>query len=263
MEKDNIHPTAIIHPDARTAPDVRIGPYTVIGPGVVLKDNVEIMSHCHIDGNTVIGAGTRIFPGSVIGTPPQDKKYRDGDKVSLEIGEKNVFREHVMINMGTLDGGGKTVIGNGNLFMAYSHVAHDCRVGNNCVFANAATLAGHVHVDDGAVIGGLTAIHQFVRVGKYVMIGGCSRVIQDVVPFALCSDPQTRIFGVNAVGLKRAGFSSEAILNIKRAFKLLFFSGLSRPHALETIKSELTITDDLQCLIDFAQTSRRGFMTAR
>lgn len=263
MKEDAIHSTAIVHPEAVIASGVQIGPYTTIGPKVQIRENVEIMSHCHIEGDTTIGAGTRIFPGAVIGTPPQDKKYKDGDQVSLVIGEKNVFREHVMINTGTFDGGGKTIIGNGNLFMAYSHVAHDCRIGNNCIFSNVATLAGHVTVEDFAVIGGLSGVHQFVRIGKHVMIGGCSRVTQDVVPFALCSEPQTRIFGVNIVGLKRAGFSLETIQNIKRAFKFLFFSELSRPHALEQIQETLAMTDELQYLVDFVNSSDRGLMMAK
>jgi UDP-N-acetylglucosamine acyltransferase len=263
MKEIFIHSTAVVHPEARFSPGVRIGPFTVVGPQVVLKEDVEVMSHCHLDGNTTVGERTRIFPGSVIGTPPQDRRYKNGDDVCLIIGKDNILREHVMINMGTRDGGGKTVIGDGNLLMAYSHVAHDCRVGSQCVFANVATLAGHVVIEDGVVIGGLSAVHQFVRIGKYAMIGGCSRVTQDVVPFALCSEPQTRVFGVNAVGLKRAGFSQKMIADIKRAFKFLFFSELSRPHALDLIKKEIEMTDELKYLLDFTQSSKRGLMTAK
>ncbi len=263
MSELKIHPTAIIHPDAVIAPSVEIGPYSVVGAHVTIKDHVRVMSHCYLDGRTTIGCGTRIFPGAAIGTPPQDKKHKDGDEVYLEIGENNVFREHTMINTGTIDGGSKTIIGDRNLFMAYSHVAHDCRVGNDCVLANVATLAGHVEIGDHAVIGGLSAVHQFVRVGQYVMIGGCSRVTQDAAPFALCSESQARIFGVNAVGLKRAGFSAGTIQNIKRAFKILFFSQLSRPHAIELIEKELIQEDALRHLIDFVTSSKRGLMTAR
>ncbi len=256
----NIHKTAIIDPTVSMGNDVKIGPYSVIGPNVILQDGVEIMTHCHIEGRTTIGKRTRIFPGAVIGTPPQDKKHKIGDDVYLQIGEDNIFREHVMINPGTLDGGGKTIIGDRNLFMAYAHVAHDCRIGNDCVFANAATIAGHVSIDDNAIIGGLTGVHQFVRVGRFAMVGGCSRVSQDVVPFAMCSEAETRVCGVNIIGLKRAGFSQEKIQNLKRAFKILFFSELARPTALAKIEAELETTDELNCLVDFVKSSERGIM---
>jgi len=260
MKNAGIHPTAIIDPKASVADNVQIGPYAVIGPDVVLKEDVQVMSHCHIEGRTTIGAGTKIFPSAVIGTPPQDKKYKDGDEVYLEIGKRNIFREHVMINPGTLDGGGKTVIGNENLFMAYAHVAHDCCIGNKCVLANVATLAGHVTVEDHAVIGGLSAVHQFARIGKYAMVGGCSRVSQDVVPFAMCSGAETRVCGVNVVGLKRAGFLMDKIQNIKRAYKILLFSELRRSHALERIVEEIEQTDEVVYLVDFVRSSERGLM---
>ena len=165
-----------------------------------------------------------------------------------------------MINPGTVDGGGTTVIGNGNLIMAYAHVAHDCRIGNNCVLANVATVAGHVIIEDHVVLGGLSGVHQFVRIGSYAMVGGCSRVNQDVVPFAMCSEADTHVYGVNLVGLKRAGFSAERVQNIKRAFKLLFFSGLSRSHALERMEAELPKDDAVGHLVEFVQSSRRGIM---
>lgn len=256
----NIHTTAIIDSKSVIEKSVKVGPYSIIGPGVVLNDDVEVMTHCHIEGQTIIGKGTRIFPGAVIGTPPQDKKHKAGDDVYLEIGEDNIFREHIMINPGTIEGGGKTVIGDRNLFMAYAHVAHDCDIGSDCVFANAATIAGHVSIDDYAIIGGLTGVHQFVRVGKLAMVGGCSRVSQDVVPFAMCSEAETRVCGINIVGLKRAGFSKERMRNIKRAFKLLFFSGLIRSNALEQIEAELEINEDLIYLLDFVKSSERGLM---
>lgn len=256
----NIHSTAIIDPSVNIGKNVTIGPYSVIGSGVVLEDGVEIMTHCHLEGQTRIGKGTQIFPGAVIGTPPQDKKHKKGDDVYLEIGENNIFREHVMINPGTIEGGGKTIIGDRNLFMAYTHVAHDCRIGNDCIFANAATIAGHVMIDDHAIIGGLTGVHQFVRVGKFAMVGGCSRVSQDVVPFAMCSEAETRVCGVNIIGLKRAGFLRERIRNLKRAFKILFFSGLIRSNALEQIESELEMNEDMAYLLDFVKSSERGLM---
>ncbi|MEW5894289.1 MAG: acyl-ACP--UDP-N-acetylglucosamine O-acyltransferase [Candidatus Omnitrophota bacterium] len=260
MGQTTIHPTAVIDPGAVIGEGVQIGPYTVIGPNVVIKNYVHIMSHCHIEGRTTIGQRTRVFPGAVIGTPPQDKKFKEGDEVYLQIGENNILREHVMINPGTLEGGGKTVIGNNNLFMAYSHVAHDCKIGNNCTFANVATIAGHVFIDDFVIVGGLTGVHQFVRIGKYTIVGGCSRVSQDVVPFAMCSAAETHVCGVNIIGLKRAGFSPEHIQNIKRSFKLLFFSELSYSHALERIENELEMDENVSYLIEFVKSSERGLM---
>lgn len=260
MDGSNIHPTAIIDSGAVIGNGVSVGPYSVIGPDVTLKDGVTVMTHCHIEGRTVIGSGTKIFPGAVIGTPPQDKKYHDGDEVYLEIGEQNILREHVMINPGTLEGGGRTVIGNGNLLMAYSHVAHDCHIGNHCILANTATIAGHVRIADHAIIGGLTGVHQFVRIGPYAMVGGCSRVRQDVVPFAMCSEAETRVCGVNSVGLKRAGFKTATIQTIKKAFKLLFFSGLKYSTALEQIEQTIPVDENISCLIEFVRSSERGLM---
>jgi len=260
MERSNIHSTAIIDSRARLGAGVSVGPYSVIGPDVVLKDGVTVMTHCHIEGRTMIGSGTKVFPGAVIGTPPQDKKYHDGDEVYLEIGERNILREHVMINPGTIEGGGRTLIGDGNLLMAYSHVAHDCCIGNHCILANTATIAGHVRIEDHAIIGGLTGVHQFVRIGQYAMVGGCSRVRQDVVPFAMCSEAETRVCGVNSVGLKRAGFDTARIQIIKKAFKLLFFSGLKYSTALEQIEQTISIDENIACLIEFVRSSERGLM---
>lgn len=255
-----IHETAIVDSKAVIGTNVKIGPYSIIGAGVTLCDDVEVMTHCHLEGNTTIGKRTQIYPCAVIGTPPQDKKHTIGDEVYLEIGEDNIFREHVMINPGTLEGGEKTVIGDRNLFMAYAHVAHDCVIGSDCIFANAATIAGHVTIDDRAIVGGLTGVHQFVRIGKFAMVGGCSRVSQDVVPFAMCSEAETRVCGINIVGLKRAGFSKERMQNLKRAFKYLFFSGMIRSNALEQIESELEMNEDLVYLLDFVKSSERGLM---
>ncbi len=263
MKNLNIHSTAIIDPNAVIGNDVTIGAYSIIGPDVVLKDEAYIMTHCHIEGRTTIGSGTKVYPGAVIGTPPQDKKHNEGDEVYLEIGENNVLREHVMINPGTIEGGGKTIIGDHNLLMAYVHVAHDCQIGNHCILANVATIAGHVMIDDHAIIGGLTGVHQFVRIGQYAMVGGCSRVSQDVVPFAMCSEADTHVCGVNSIGLKRSGFESKKILNIKKAFKLLFFSGLSRSNAVERIEQDIEADEYVTCLIDFVKSSERGLMSGK
>ncbi len=260
MSEKQIHPTAIIDSGATVAENVEIGPFSVIGAHVILEEGVKISSHCHLEGRTRIGAETQIFPGAVIGTIPQDKKFNKGDEVFLEIGKKNIIREYVTMNPGTVDGGGKTTVGDGNLFMAYSHVAHDCVVGNNCVFANLATLAGHVTIEDNAIIGGLTGIHQFVRIGRLAMIGGCSRVTQDAPPFAMCADAEARVYGLNLIGLRRAGIAKDAQHTLKAAFKYLFRSGLSKSHALEKIQSELTMCPELQHLIQFVENSERGLL---
>ncbi|MFP4472845.1 MAG: acyl-ACP--UDP-N-acetylglucosamine O-acyltransferase [Candidatus Omnitrophota bacterium] len=257
-----IHPTAVIDPQAQIADGVEIGPFCVVGPRVVLGSGVSLASHCHVAGKTTIGERTRLFPGAVVGTDPQDKKFRSGENVSLDIGKNNIIREYVMINPGTEKGGGRTVIGDGNLFMAYSHVAHDCRIGSKCVFANVATIAGHVTVEDSAIVGGLTGVHQFVRIGRMAMVGGCSRVSQDVVPFAMCSGAETAVRSVNVVGLRRKGYSSDQARLLKRAFKILFFSGLNRASALEQIEKEIESDETITALVDFVRTSQRGIMGA-
>ncbi|MBP7216697.1 MAG: acyl-ACP--UDP-N-acetylglucosamine O-acyltransferase, partial [Candidatus Omnitrophica bacterium] len=213
-------------------------------------------SHCVIEGNTTIGSGCQLFTGAVVGSRPQDLKYK-GEKNFLEIGENTIIREYCTMNPGTGEGG-KTIVGSNNLFMAYSHVAHDCRVGNHCVFANNATLAGHVTIEDRAVIGGLVAIHQFVRVGKLSIIGGCSKVVQDIPPFSTCDGHPARIFGLNLVGLRRQGMSAASIHLLHAAFKLLFREGLSIKHALQKAEQELSATDEISYLLDFIRKSERG-----
>ena len=189
MENIKIHKTAIVSSEAKLSPGVSVGPYSVIEEGVEIGDNVRIGSHCVITGQTTIGKNCKIYTGAVIGSAPQDRKHQADDNVFLNIGENNVIREYVTMNPGTLEGGGKTIIGSDNLFMAYSHVAHDCVIGNNCVMANAATLAGHVTLEDNAVLGGFSAVHQFVRLGRLSIVGGCSKVTQDVPPFSMVRRP--------------------------------------------------------------------------
>ena len=253
-----IHTTAIIGDGVRLGQNVVVGPYAVIDGEVVVGDNVEIGAHATVTGWTSIGTGCRIFPHASIGSDPQDKKYKRGDKTVLEIGADNVFREFVTVNRGTVEGGGITRVGNNNLFMAYAHVAHDCRVGSECVFANSGTLAGHVTVEDRVIIGGLTAIHQFCRVGTMAMIGGCSRVIQDVPPYALCVGGPALIYNINSIGLKRAGMTSSQMKHLKEAFRLLIHSGLSRPNAIEQIVKDVEHTAEVTHLVDFARASTRG-----
>ncbi len=258
MENINIHKTAVIHPGAKLSSGVSVGPYSVVDGTVTLNDNVRIASHCVITGQTTIGRNCKIYSGAVIGSAPQDKKHSSDDNVFLNIGENNIIREYVTINPGTVEGGSKTVIGGDNLIMAYAHVAHDCVIGNNCVMANAATLGGHVTLEDNAVIGGLTAVHQFVRLGRLSIVGGCSKVVQDVPPFSMCDGHPAKVVNTNTIGLKRVQVSPEAVVRLKRAFKILFHSRLSKSHALEKVVNEIETCPELEHLIFFIKTSKRG-----
>lgn len=258
MENVNIHKTAVISPGAKISPGVSIGPYSIVDGDVTLGDNVRIGSHCVITGQTKIGANCKIFTGAVIGSAPQDRKFSADDNVYLNVGENNVIREYVTMNPGTLDGGGKTIVGNNNLFMAYSHVAHDCVIGNNCVMANSATLAGHVTLEDNAVIGGLSAVHQFVRLGRLSIVGGCSRVVQDVPPFAMVVGHPVKVIRTNAVGLQRAQIDEESVRLLNRAYKILFRQGLPKTRAIEKVETEVEMCPEVEHLIFFCKTTKRG-----
>jgi len=258
MENLDIHKTAIIHSGVKLSPGVSIGPYSVVDGEVSLGDNVCVGSHCLVTGKTKIGANCKIYTGAVVGSAPQDKKYSADDNVFLNIGKNNVIREYVTINPGTMEGGSKTVIGNNNLIMAYSHIAHDCIIGNNCTMANGATLGGHVTLEDNAMIGGLSAVHQFTRLGRLCIVGGCSKVVQDVAPFSMCDGHPAKVVTINLVGLKRAQIDADVIKKIRKAFKILFRSGLSKKHALERIADELDLCPELEHLIFFVKTSERG-----
>jgi UDP-N-acetylglucosamine acyltransferase len=258
MENVKIHKTAIVQPNAKISPGVSIGPYSVIDGDVSLGDNVRIGSHCVITGQTKIGQNCKIYTGAVIGSAPQDKKYTADDNVFLNIGDNNVIREYVTINPGTTEGGSKTVIGDNNLIMAYSHVAHDCVIGNKCIMANGATLGGHVTLEDNAMIGGLSAVHQFTRLGRLCIVGGCSKVVQDVPPFSMCDGHPAKVITINLVGLKRSQFDPQVIRTIRKAFKILFRIGLSKKHALERIAQDLPMCPELEHLIFFVKTSERG-----
>lgn len=251
-----IHPTAIISSKAKLADDICVGPYSIIGDNISLGRGTKVGAHCVIEGNTTIGKSCEIFTGAVIGSKPQDLKYK-GEKSFLEIGDNNIIREYCTFNPGTSKTG-KTIIGNNNLFMAYAHVAHDCLVGNGCIIANNGTLAGFVTIEDFAVVGGLVAIHQFVRMGKLSIVGGCSKVVQDIPPFSTCDGHPARIFGLNLVGLRRHGIAKDSIKQLNRAFKILFNSGLSLKHALEKLEHEMELTDELTYLINFIKNSQRG-----
>ncbi|MFA4888362.1 MAG: acyl-ACP--UDP-N-acetylglucosamine O-acyltransferase [Candidatus Omnitrophota bacterium] len=252
----HIDKAAIVSAKANLAEDVSVGPYTVIREGVSIGAKTEIGAHCLIEGNTTIGANCQVFTGAVIGSQPQDLKFK-GEKAYLVIGSGNIIREYCTFNPGTEDGG-KTVVGDSNLFMAYSHVAHDCRVGNYCVLANNGTLAGHVTIEDKAVVGGLVAIHQFVVVGELSIIGGCSKVVQDIPPYSTCDGHPARVYGLNLVGLRRQKTSPSRITELGRAFKILFNFGLSPKHALEKIEQEISSTVEIKHLVDFIKHSQRG-----
>jgi len=251
-----IHPSAIISPKAKLETGVLVGPYSIISGNVRIGADTKIGAHCVIEGNTTIGKSCEIFTGAVIGSRPQDIKFK-GEKVFLEIGNNNIIREYCTLNPGTKEGA-KTIIGDNNLLMAYSHVAHDCKVGNGCVLANNSTLAGHVTIEDQAVIGGIVAIHQFTRIGMLAIIGGCSKVVQDIPPFSTCDGHPARVYGLNLIGLRRKGISHESIKQLDQAFKLIFNSGLSVKHALEKVEKELEKSEEITYLINFAKNSERG-----
>lgn len=252
-----IHPTAIVHPEAELEDDVEIGPYSYVGQNVRLGAGTRVLDHARIEGWTTLGEGCEVYPFALIGGPPQDMKYR-GEPTKLIVGQRNIFREFCTVNRGTVQGGGKTVIGSDNLFMAYSHVAHDCTIGNHVILANAATLAGHIEIRDHAIVGGLVAIHQYVRVGEYSMVGGFSGVAQDVPPYALASGNRARLYGVNTVGLRRHGFPQETIMTLRKAFRILFRSNLILSKAVERIREELPNLREVEVLLEFVQGSKRG-----
>ncbi|MCM8774024.1 MAG: acyl-ACP--UDP-N-acetylglucosamine O-acyltransferase [Candidatus Omnitrophica bacterium] len=251
-----IHPLAEVNKDAQLDNDVEVGAYAIIGKNVKIGKGTRIEQFSQIFGYTEIGKNCHIFSYAVIGSPPQDLKYK-GDKSSIVIGDNNTIREFVTVNPGTSKGS-KTIIGNGNLIMAYSHIAHNCIVGNNNVFANCATLAGHVVIEDKVHIGGLSAIHQFCRIGRLSIIGGCSKVVQDIPPYSLCDGHPAKVYGINTIGLKRAKFSQEKINILKKAFKIIFFSNHPLSTAIKMIKKDLPQIEELDYLIKFISSSQRG-----
>ncbi len=259
--KAQVHPSAIVHPGATLADGVVVGPYTVLGEHVTIGSGTAIGAHCVMEGRTTIGADCEVFTGAVIGSIPQDLKYQ-GEASELVLGDRNKIREYVTINPGTAGGGGKTVIGSDCLLMAYAHVAHDCRIGNHVVIANSAALAGHILVEERAVVGGLVGLHQFVRVGTLAIIGGCSRVVQDVPPYATCVGYPAKVFGLNAEGLRRAGVTKETKDRLHHAFKVLFHSGLSMRHALEELAQDADHSPELHHLLEFVRQSKRGVCRA-
>jgi len=251
-----IHPTAIIHPAAKIGEGCTIGPYCVIGEHVALGPECRLHSHVVIDGETTLGARNEIFPFASIGLKTQDLKWHGG-KTRLDIGDANTFREYVTVNSATAEQG-VTRIGSRNHLLAYSHVAHDCTLGDDIVMSNVATLAGHVMVEDHAVIGGLAAVHQFCRIGRMSIIGGCSNVVQDVPPFMLVDGNPAEARTINKIGLERNGIAEETQNALKHAYRILFRDGLSIPNALAKIASELPAFPELAQLVQFVRTSERG-----
>jgi UDP-N-acetylglucosamine acyltransferase len=253
-----IHPTAVVDPSAQVPESCRIGPYTMVGAGVELGENCELRAHVVLEGPTRLGSGNVLHPFCAIGCAPQDLKYH-GEPTRLEIGDNNQIREYVTIHRGTVGGGGLTRIGSHCLIMAYAHIAHDCRVGDNVIMANAATLAGHVTIEDNAVVGAFSPVHQFVRVGGYSYIGGGTIITQDVLPFSkTVARRDVRAYGINSIGLERRGFSKERIRQIHHAYKVLLASRLNTTQALEKLKAEEDLGSDVEMLIRFIESSKRG-----
>ena len=256
----NIHPSAIVSPEADLAPDVQVGPYCRIGECVRIGSACRLDSHVVIEGPTEIGSGNRFFPFATIGLEPQDLKYR-GEETTLVIGSGNTFREYVNVHRGTAGGGGRTRIGDRNLLMVYSHVAHDCVLASDIIMANAATLAGHVVIEDHATIGAFSGVHQFCRVGFHAYVGGYSVITKDVLPFSkTVSARDTAAYGVNTIGLERKGFTGEQIAAIRRAFRLLLQSKMNTTQALEAIRGELGGSGEALRLAEFIESSGRGII---
>ncbi|MCK8824270.1 acyl-ACP--UDP-N-acetylglucosamine O-acyltransferase [Fuchsiella alkaliacetigena] len=253
----NIHETAVIDPGAKIGKDVKIGPYSVIGEHVEIGEGTKIGSHVVIKGWTTLGQNNEIFTGASIGLQPQDQKFK-GEKSYLFIGDNNTIREYATIHRGTEDGGGETKIGDDNLIMAYCHVAHDCQLGNEIIMSNAANLAGHVMIEDSAVIAGLSGIHQFVRIGKMAMVGAHSKVVKDVPPYVLVDGHPATVGGINVVGLRRNGVTPELRQQIKRAYKCLYRSDLNISQAIDKMDQELDSSAEIEHFLRFLRNAQRG-----
>jgi len=254
---DAIHPSAVISPGAEIAKNVGIGAFAVIGPKVKLSEGVRVGAHAVVDGRTTIGPRTRISPFASIGSIPQDLKYH-GEDAELIIGAENQFREYCNVSIGTEGGGGKTVIGSRNLFMVYTHIAHDCVIGDDCIAANGVAMAGHVHVGDRAVLGGLSAIHQFCRIGTMAMIAGGAMVSQDVPPFTMVHGNRAVPNGLNAIGIKRAGLGTEGLAGIKNMYRLLYSENLTVEDAVTLILAEVPAAPWRDVFVEFLRKSERG-----
>ena len=253
----NVHSTAVVHPEAKLHPSVEVGPYVVIGPRVKIGAGTRVGPHAVIEGDTTIGERNRIFQFASVGAQPQDLKYA-GEDTKLVIGDENQIREFTTLHIGTAGGGGVTRIGSRNLLMAYAHVAHDCVVGDGCVLANAATLAGHVDVGDHVTLGGLSAVHQFTRIGKHAFLAGGAMVVMDIPPFCSAQGDRAELAGLNTVGLTRHGFSAEQVARIKDAYKVLFRSKLGLNEAVSRLQAEYGGQSEIDHLLEFVTSSKRG-----
>jgi UDP-N-acetylglucosamine acyltransferase len=252
-----VHPTAVVSAEAELAPGVTVGAYAVVGPAVSIGRGTTIGAHAQIEGPTRIGEENRIFPHAMLGGDPQDLKYH-GEPTQLVIGNRNVFREFSTAHRGTVTGHGQTVVGDDNYFMAYSHVAHDCRIGSRCVLANYAGLAGHVDVGDYAVLGAFVGAHQFIRIGRYAFVGAYSQLRQDALPFCKTDGTDAKTYGLNVVGLRRSGFTRERLQALEQAYRLLVKSALNTTQALDRIREEIVESPDVDELVAFIESSRRG-----
>ena len=252
-----IHETAIVHPKAEVGENVEIGAYSIVRENVTIGSRTKIGPHVVIDPYVDIGSDCRIFQFAAIGAEPQDLKF-SGEKTFVKIGSGNVIREFVTIHRGTADGSGVTEIGEDNLIMAYSHIAHDCKLGRRIVLSNNATLAGHITIGDYSVIGGLVAIHQFVRVGNFAFIGGKSAVVKDIPPYMIAAGDRAKLHGLNVVGLKRQGFSNNTLAMLKKAYLLVFRIGLTLNEAIERVAAEVEQVPEVVHLIEFIKSSERG-----
>jgi UDP-N-acetylglucosamine acyltransferase len=256
MSGPRIHATAIIAPDARLGADVEVGPFAIVGDGCVVGNGCVVASRATLERNVVLGANVHVGSGSVLGGPPQDVKYR-GESTMVEIGDGTVIREYTTINRGTTQSF-KTTVGKNCFVMSYVHLGHDCHIGDGVVLVNGVQLAGHVNVDDRAIISGLTAVHQFVRIGRFSFIGGCSRVAQDVPPYTRAVGNPIKLYGLNSVGLRRNNFSDEAVRELKRAYRLFFRSELNLSQAIQRAEAELGPLPEVQEFVRFVSDTNRG-----
>ncbi len=255
--KPTIHPTAVVDAKATIDDGAEIGPFCIVRGNVHIGSGTRLLSNIVVEGTTDIGQNCTIFPFASIGLPPQDMKYR-GEDTRLVIGSDNTIREYVTIHRGSVSGDGATTVGNKNFLMAYAHIAHDCSIGSHIIMANAATLAGHVLVEDHAVIGGLVAVHQFTRIGRYAMVGGFSGIGQDIPPYMIASGARAKLFGPNTIGLKRHGFSDEAVHAIRKAYKILFREKRTLKDAIRKVHDELSGFPEVLHLLSFIEKNKRG-----
>jgi UDP-N-acetylglucosamine acyltransferase len=253
-----IHSTAIVSPKAELHETVEVGPYVIIEENVQIGEGTTVGSHARIAWGARIGKNVKVFHGAVVSSIPQDLKF-EGEESLANVGDNTILREYVTVNRGTKESGSSDV-GNNCLLMAYAHVAHDCRIGNNVIMANSVNLGGHVEIDDFAIVGGVVPVHQFTKIGTHSMVGGGFRVVQDLSPYSLAGGYPLRIVGLNQVGLKRRGFPAESIRCLRDAFKILFFSKLNTKQAVTRIKDEIEIISEIQILLDFVEKSTRGLV---